>query len=108
MRGFDMQSLMKEAQKMQKQLESRQSELEQVNVEGTSGGGMVTVTVNGNGKVLSVKIQKEAVNPDDVGLLEDMILSAIHNAVQKADEMSNAEISKITGGMMPGMKMPKK
>ncbi|HMV25979.1 MAG TPA: YbaB/EbfC family nucleoid-associated protein, partial [bacterium] len=81
MRGFDMQSLMKEAQKMQKQLESRQSELEQVNVEGTSGGGMVTVTVNGNGKVLSVKIQKEAVNPDDVGLLEDMILSAIHNAV---------------------------
>lgn len=108
MRGFDMQSLMKEAQKMQKQLESRQSELEQVNVEGTSGGGMVTVTVNGNGKVLSVKIQKEAVNPEDVGLLEDMILSAIHNAVQKADEMSNAEISKITGGMMPGMKMPKK
>ncbi len=107
MKGFDVQSLMREAEKMQKEIEKQQSQLDAVLVEGTSGGGAVKVTANANMKILSVKIDKEVVNPDDVGMLEDLILSAIHNAVQKAEEISNAEMKRITGGLLPNVKLPK-
>lgn len=101
-----MKSLMREAEKMQKEIEKQRTELDQVIVEGAAGGGMVTVSANGNMKILSIKIDKEAVNPDDVGMLEDLILSAIHNAVQKAEEISNAEMNRVTGGLLPKMKLP--
>lgn len=107
MKGFDVKSLMREAEKMQKEIEKQQSQLDAVLVEGTSGGGAVKVTANANMKILSVKIDKEVVNPDDVGMLEDLILSAIHNAVQKAEEISNAEMKRITGGLLPNVKLPK-
>lgn len=107
MKGFDVQSLMREAEKMQKEIEKQQSQLDAVLVEGTSGGGAVKVTANANMKILSVKIDKEVINPDDVGMLEDLILSAIHNAVQKAEEISNAEMKRITGGLLPNVKLPK-
>lgn len=108
MKGFDMKSLMREAEKMQKEIEKQRTELEQVLVEGSAGGGMVKVSVNGNMKIQSIKIDKEAVNPSEVDILEDMILSAIHNAVQKAEEISNAEMSRVTGGLLPNMKLPNK
>lgn len=107
MKGFDVKSLMREAEKMQKEIEKQQSQLDAVLVEGTSGGGAVKVTANANMKILSVKIDKEVVNPDDIGMLEDLILSAIHNAVQKAEEISNAEMKRITGGLLPNVKLPK-
>ena len=107
MKGFDVKSLMREAEKMQKEIERQQSQLDAVLVEGTSGGGAVKVTANANMKILSVKIDKEVVNPDDVGMLEDLILSAIHNAVQQAEEISNAEMKRITGGLLPNVKLPK-
>ena len=108
MEGFDMKSLMREAEKMQKEIEKQRTELDQVVVEGVAGGGMVKVSANANMKILSIKIKKEAVNPDDVGMLEDMIMSAIHNAIQKAEEISNAEMNRITGGLLPNMKLPNK
>lgn len=108
MKGFDMKSLMREAEKMQKEIEKQRTELEQVLVEGSAGGGMVKVSVNGNMKIQAIKIDKEAVNPAEVDILEDMIMSAIHNAVQKAEEISNAEMSRVTGGLLPNMKLPNK
>jgi hypothetical protein len=107
MKGFDVQSLMREAEKMQKEIQNQQSKLDEVTVEGVSGGGAVKVTANANSKIVSVKIAKEAVNSGDVTMLEDMILSAIHNAVEKAEEIAAAEMQKITGGLLPGMKKPK-
>ena len=107
MKGFDVQSLMREAEKMQKEIQNQQSKLDEVTVEGVSGGGAVKVTANANSKIVSVKIAKEAVNSDDVAMLEDLILSAIHNAVEKAEEIAAAEMKKITGGLLPGMKKPK-
>lgn len=103
-----MKSLMREAEKMQKEIEKQRTELEQVLVEGSAGGGMVKVSVNGNMKIQAIKIDKEAVNPAEVDILEDMIMSAIHNAVQKAEEISNAEMSRVTGGLLPNMKLPNK
>lgn len=108
MKGFDVKSLMREAEKMQKEIEKQRVELDQIVVEGFSGGGMVKVSVNANMKILSIKIEKEAVNPDDVGMLEDLIMSAIHNAIQKAEEISSAEMNKITGGLLPNLKLPNK
>lgn len=107
MKGFDVKSLMREAEKMQKEIEKQQSQLDTVLVEGASGGGAVKVTANANMKILAVKIEKEVVNREDVGMLEDLILSAIHNAVQKAEEISNAEMKRITGGLLPNVKLPK-
>lgn len=107
MKGFDVKSLMREAEKMQKEIEKQQSQLDAVLVEGASGGGAVKVTANANMKILSVKIEKEVVNPEDIGMLEDLIVSAIHNAVQKAEEISNAEMKRITGGLLPNVKLPK-
>jgi DNA-binding YbaB/EbfC family protein len=107
MKGFDVKSLMREAEKMQKEIEKQQSQLDTVLVEGASGGGAVKVTANANMKILAVQIEKEVVNPEDVGMLEDLILSAIHNAIQKAEEISNVEMKRITGGLLPNVKLPK-
>lgn len=93
-----MQNLMKQAQMMQQKLAEAQQELEETEVTGSSGGDMVTVTMNGKKALLAVSIKKEAVDPDDIEMLEDLILAAAQDAGKKADEL-NEEIMKPFGGM---------
>ena len=89
---------------MQKQMEDMQKELEEKEVEATSGGGAVTVRVSGKKSLLGVKIDPEVVDKDDVEMLEDMIVAAINEAFRKADEMTEEEMKKVTGGLnIPGM-----
>jgi hypothetical protein len=95
---------MKQAKKMQEKIASIQAELEGKTVEATAGGGMVTVVVNGKFELLSLKIDKEVVNPADVDMLEDLIIAAVNEGIRKAQEMATAEMSKITGGFnIPGL-----
>jgi nucleoid-associated protein EbfC len=96
---MNINQLMKQAQQMQDKM---QKQLAETVIEATAGGGMVTVTVNGNKQVLSLKIDPEVVNKDDVEMLEDLIVAAIGDAQRKADEA----ISKQMGGMLGGMKLP--
>ncbi|HRX13915.1 MAG TPA: YbaB/EbfC family nucleoid-associated protein [Eubacteriales bacterium] len=96
--GNNMQGLMKQAQMMQQKLAEAQQELEDTLVTGTAAGEMVTVTMNGKKSVSEVKIKKEAVDPDDIEMLEDLILAAISDAEKKADELSE-EIMKPFGGL---------
>lgn len=95
----NMNNLMKQAKKMQEQMERMQEELEEKTVDATVGGGMVTVVANGKKEVLSIEIQEEAVDPDDVEMLQDLILAAVNEALRKADEMVQSEMAKLTGGM---------
>jgi DNA-binding YbaB/EbfC family protein len=94
-----MQQMMKQAQQMQERLQQQMAE---VRVEGNAGGGMVTVVMNGAKQVQSLKIDPEAVSKDDVGMLQDLIVAALHDANRKADE----EMQKHMGGMMGGLKIP--
>ncbi|MGO9137779.1 MAG: YbaB/EbfC family nucleoid-associated protein [Syntrophales bacterium] len=97
-------NIMKQAKKMQEKIASIQAELESKTVEATAGGGMVTVVVNGKFEILSLKIDKEVVNPEDVDMLEDLIMAAVNEGIRKAQEMATAEMSKITGGFnIPGL-----
>ena len=95
----NMNNLMKQAQKMQKQMEEAQRELELKEVEAAAGGGAVKAKVNGKRELLSVTIDPDAVDPDDVEMLEDMIVAAVNEAMHQMDEISQASMSKITGGM---------
>jgi len=95
---------MKQAKKMQEKIASIQAELESKTVEATAGGGMVTVVVNGKFELLSLKIDKEVVNPEDIDMLQDLIMAAVNEGIRKAQEMATAEMSKITGGFnIPGL-----
>ena len=102
-----MQQLMKQAQKMQAQLAAAQEELAQAEVVGTSGGGLVTATCTGSGEVVSLKIKPEAVDPDDVESLEDLVVAALHDAARAATAMQSERMGPLTGGMgglgLPGM-----
>lgn len=95
----NMSNLMKQAQKMQRQMEESQKALEEAEYTAKSGGGAVEVTVSGAKEVKSLKISKDAVDPDDVEMLEDLILAAIKEAMKQADDASNAMMSKMTGGL---------
>lgn len=100
----NMNSVIKQAQKMQEEMERIQGEIEEKTVSAASGGGAVEVTVNGKKEVLSVKIQPEAVDPDDVETLEDLVLTAVNEAIKKADEMMTEGMSAVTGGInIPGL-----
>ena len=100
----NMSNVIKQAQKMQEEMEKVQGELEDKTVEATSGGGAVTVTVNGKKEIVSIKIQPEAVDPDDVETLEDLITVAVNDAVKQADEMMAEGMSAVTGGLnIPGL-----
>ena len=99
---MNLNKLMKQAQKMQEQMARTQAELEDKTVEVTAGGGKVTVVANGAGDVVSIKIAKEIVDPEDIEILEDLILSGVQQAVAKGKEMASTEMTKITGGM-PGL-----
>ena len=102
--GGSMKNMLKEAKKVQEQLVQKQAELEEKEVEAASGGGAVTVRVNGRQEVLSVKIKPEVVDPDDIEMLEDLVLTAVNEAVRKSQEMVSEEMAKITGGFnIPGL-----
>lgn len=94
------QKQIEEAQKVQAEL---QEALEALRVEGSAGGGMVKVTADGNGKVKAVKIEPTVVDPDDLGLLEDLVLAAVGEAQRKAREAQNEEVQRRMGGLLGGM-----
>lgn len=97
--GGNMNQLMKQAQKMQKQMEEATRALEETEAEATSGGGAVTVKVSGKKEILSIKIEEEVVDPEDIEMLEDLIVAATNEALRKIDEISQASMSKVTGGL---------
>lgn len=99
----NMNNIMKQAQKMQKQMMDTQAELEKRTLEITSGGGAVKIVITGKKEIQSVTLSPDVVDPDDVEMLQDLIMTAVNEAVRQADEMVNSEMSKITGGMgLPG------
>jgi DNA-binding YbaB/EbfC family protein len=100
----NMNQMMKQVKKMQEQMLKAQDELASKQVEGTAGGGVVTVIATGHRKLVEVRIKPEAIDPDDVEMLQDLILSAVNDALTKAEEMANQDMGKYTGGMkMPGL-----
>lgn len=102
--GANLQGLMKQAQKMQEKIQKAQEELKQKNVETSVGGGMVTVVFSGGQELISIKINKEVVDPNDIETLQDLVLSAVNAGLKKSQEMVQEEMSQITGGMnIPGM-----
>jgi DNA-binding YbaB/EbfC family protein len=99
-----MGKMMKQAQQLQSKMLKLQEELAEKTVETTSGGGMVKVVANGRQQVVSIQIEKEVVDPDDLEMLQDLILAAINDALIKSQEMVSGEMSKLTGGMnIPGL-----
>jgi DNA-binding YbaB/EbfC family protein len=97
-------NIMKEAQKLQAEMARVQEEAKKKTAEATSGGGMVTVVASGAGEVVSIKIEKDVVDPEDVEMLQDLIMAATNEALRRAQEMVNDEMSKLTGGMqLPGL-----
>ena len=103
MGGMNMNALMKQAQKMQKQMEEAQAALAEQVVAPTSGGGAVKVTATGKKEIKEIKINPDVVDPDDVEMLEDLILSAVNEALRQVDEIANGAMSKIAGGNLGGM-----
>ncbi len=100
----NMQSMLKQAQKMQEDMAAMQEELEGREYEVAAGGGVINVKINGKKELLSVKIDPEAVDPDDVDTLEDLIVAAVNEAIKTVENASAQEMAKITGGMsLPGM-----
>lgn len=100
----NMNKMMKQVQKMQAQMAKLQEELEEKVVEASAGGEAVTVKVNGKQEVLEIKIKPDVVDPDDVEMLEDLVLAAVNEALRNAQEMVASEMGKITGGMnIPGL-----
>lgn len=99
-----MSGLVKKAQKMQAQMAKMQEELAEKTIDATSGGGMVKVTANGAQRIVSIEIEREVVDPEDVDMLQDLILAAVNEALTQSQEMVNNEMKKITGGLnIPGM-----
>ena len=99
----NMNNLMKQAQRMQRQMEEKQAELEDATYEATVGGGVVTATVSGKRELLSVKMDPEVVDPDDIETLEDLLVTAVNEALRKMEEASNSAMAGITGGLGGGL-----
>ena len=95
----NLNNLMKQAQRMQRQMEETTKELEEKEYSASAGGGAVTVTVSGKKEVLSVKLAEEVVDPDDIEMLQDLIVAATNEALRKMEEESQAAMSKLTGGL---------
>jgi len=99
-----MGDLVKQAQKMQTQIMKLQEEMADKTVEAAAGGGMITVVANGRQEIVSIKVEKEVVDPEDVEMLEDLLLAAVNEALKKSQEMASQEMQKVTGGMnLPGI-----
>ena len=102
--GMNMQKLMKQAQKMQAEMAILQEKLKDMTADGASGGGLVKATANGKQEIVGIKIDKTAVDPEDVEMLEDLILAAIKDAQRQSAEMAEQAMQQVTGGMnLPGM-----
>jgi len=103
--GGNMSNLVRQAQKMQKDMEKLQEELKDRTIEASSGGGAVTVVATGRKEIKEIVIKPEVVDPDDVEMLQDLIVAAVNEAMRKADDMVNTEMNKITGGLggIPGL-----
>lgn len=103
--GGNMKNMMKAAQKMQERMAKMQEELAEKTVEATVGGGMVKAIVTGAKELRAIEINPEAVDPDDVEMLQDLVVAAVNEAMRKADEMASAEMSKVTAGLKlpPGL-----
>ena len=102
----DFSKMMKQAQKMQEKMMRIQEELATKTVEATSGGGMVTAVVNGRNELVALTIEKDVVDPDDIEMLQDLIVAAVNEGVRKAQEMASEEMGKVTGGLnlnIPGL-----
>jgi hypothetical protein len=100
--------MMKQAQEMQSRMAEMQARMDQAEVTGAAGGGMIQVTLNGKGEMRRIKIDKSLVDPEDVEVLEDLILAACNDARGKVEQMTSDEMQKITGGLKlpPGIKLP--
>ena len=99
-----MGNMMKQAQKLQAKMLKMQEELADKTVEASAGGGMIKAVANGKQQILSIRIEKEVVDPDDIEMLQDLILAAVNDALAKSQEMVSGEMSKLTGGLkIPGM-----
>ena len=104
MPGGNMNNMIKQAQKMQQDMLRMQEELETKTVDATVGGGSVTVTVSGKKELVKIQIQPDVVDPEDVEMLEDLIMAAVNEGMRKAEEMATSEMNKIAGGMnIPGL-----
>jgi len=101
--GGNMQNLLKQAQKMQADMAAKQEELAGHTVTATAGGGMVEATASGSRRILSVIINPEVANPEDIDMLQDLVLAAVNGALDKADELVETEMGKISGGLPTGM-----
>ncbi|OMD58173.1 YbaB/EbfC family nucleoid-associated protein [Paenibacillus odorifer] len=100
----NMNQMMKQVKKMQEQMLKAQEELGGKVIEGSSGGGVVTVQVNGHKKLLSIQIKPDAVDPEDVEMLQDLVITAVNDALTQAEELANNDMGKFTGGMkIPGL-----
>lgn len=104
MAGMNMQQMMKQARKMQEQLAAAEDNLKTQTVDASAGGGMVKVTMSGDMKLESIKIDPDALDPEDVEMLEDMIMAAVNEAIRSVGELANKQMGAITGGLnIPGM-----
>ncbi len=102
--GGNMNNMMKQMQKLQKQMENLEEELKNQEVTASSGGGAVEATVNGKKELIRIKIDEAVVDPEDVGMLEDLVLTAVNNAMDEADSIANKRMGKLTGGLnIPGL-----
>ena len=102
--GGNMNNMMKQAQKMQQEMARVQQELEEKTIETTAGGGAITVVVSGKKQLVSIDIKPEVVDPDDVEMLQDLILVAVNDALTKVEEVTSKEMGKLTGGInIPGL-----
>lgn len=104
MAGMNMQEMMKQARKMQEQLAQAQESMKDVTIDASAGGGMVKATVNGDLELVSIQIDPDVLDPEDVDLLQDMIVAAVNEAIRGVSEVASKQMSSITGGLnIPGM-----
>ncbi|MCL2463324.1 MAG: YbaB/EbfC family nucleoid-associated protein [Defluviitaleaceae bacterium] len=96
--NFNMNQMMKQAQKMQKQIEDTKAELDEKTLEISAGGGAVKIVINGKKEIQELTLSPDVVDPDDVEMLQDLVMSAVNEAVRQADEMVNSRMAQITGG----------
>ncbi|MEA4925077.1 MAG: YbaB/EbfC family nucleoid-associated protein [Syntrophomonadaceae bacterium] len=102
--GSNMNQMIKQAKKLQEEMARKQAELLEQVIEGSSGGGAVTVKVNGKQQILEIKIKPEVIDPDDVEMLEDLVMAAVNDAIKQSQDLVSAEMAKLTGGLnIPGL-----
>jgi DNA-binding YbaB/EbfC family protein len=103
--GGNMNNMMKQVQKMQQEMEKAQQTIEEKEFTSTAGGGVVEATVNGKKEVLKINIDEDVIDPEDKEMLEDLVVAAVNDALKKADEFSQKEMGRLTGGLnIPGLK----